>query len=285
MNIDAIIEGIDSLQPVSYVGDKIMKILNDPESPVADLVDIIKYDQSMTANLLRICNSSYFGLHQEVASIKQAVTFLGVEKVACLVMMGNSARNFNRAQQGYDLNEGELWRYSVASALIAQDLAERKNLGNPAMLFTSALIKDIGKVVLHGHVQDAYGNIKKAVQENGRTFLEAEREFLGIDHAELGAMIAEKWNFSPTMVNIIRHHHTPKASASNDPQVAVVYLADAICMMMGIGVGSDGLAYRYHQDIVDQLSFTEIDMQQTIANFQEQLKGVEEMVQFTKGDN
>ena len=71
---------------------------------------------------------------------------MGIEKVACLIMIGNSAGNFNKGHSGYDLNEGELWRYSVASALIAQDLAEKRNLKNISHLFTCALLKDIGKV-------------------------------------------------------------------------------------------------------------------------------------------
>ncbi len=282
--IEKIIEEVDRLRPVSHISNKILEITCNPNSSLTQLVDIIKYDQGITANLLRICNSSYFGLKKKMISIKQAVAYLGIEKVASLVMMGNSADSFKKAQRGYDLNEGELWRYSVSSALMAQDLAEKRGLKNIYLIFTSALLKDIGKVILSTYVRESFEDITKMVQDKGLTFIEAEREVIGIDHAELGATASERWNFSPDMVNIIRNHHDPDKAPANDLSIPIIYLADSICMMIGIGVGSDGLAYKYHQDVVNRLNFTDIDLQKTIAGFWEKLRGVEELVKLSGGD-
>lgn len=276
--IEEIIKEIDRLKPISYIGDKIMDIVSNPDSSLSELVDIVKYDQGMTANLLRTCNSAYFGIAKEIASVKQAVAYLGLNKVASLVMMGNSAENFREAQEGYDLTEGELWRYSVSSALMAQDLAEKRHLNNVSLVFTAALLKDIGKVILNTYVKDSFEAINKKVQDNGLTFLDAEKEVIGIDHAELGARVAEQWNFSPATVDIIRNHHHPDKAPADNLSIPIVYVADCICMMLGKGVGSDGLAYRYYQDVVDRLHFSEIDLQKTIASFSEKLKEIEEMV-------
>lgn len=282
--IEKIIEEVDRLRPVSHINDKILEITSNPNSSLSQLVDVIKYDQGITANLLRICNSSYFGLKKKMISIKQAVAYLGIEKVASLIMMGNSADSFKKAQSGYDLNEGELWRYSVSSALIAQDLAEKRHLKNVYLIFTSALLKDIGKTILNTYVKDSFEDIIKMVQDKGLTFIEAEKEVIGIDHAELGAMASERWNFSPDMVEIIRNHHAPDKAPANDLSIPIVYLADSICMMIGIGVGSDGLAYKYHEDVVNRLNFTDIDFQKTIAGFWEKLRGVEELINLSGGD-
>ena len=281
--IEEIIKEIDRLKPVSYIGDKIMEIISNPDSSLTELVDIVKYDQGMTANLLRICNSAYFGLAKKITSVKQAVAYLGIDKVASLIMMGNSADNFREAQAGYDLTEGELWRYSVSSALMAQNLAEKRNLNNISLIFTSALLKDIGKVILNTYVKDSFEAINKAVQSKGITFIDAEKEVIGIDHAELGARVAEQWNFSPVMVNIIRNHHNPEKALPDDLSIPIVYMADCICMMMGRGVGSDGLAYRYYQDIVDRLHFSDIDIQKTIVGFREKLEDIEELVSISGG--
>ena len=282
--LDRIIAEIDTLTPISSIGDKIMEITCNPNSSLTELVDVIKYDQSITANLLKICNSSYFGLRKKIVSIKQAVTHLGIDKLAGLVIMGNSADNFKKAQRGYDLNEGELWRYSVSSALIAQDLAEKRHLRDIPLIFTAALLKDIGKVILNTYVEDSFKDIAKIMQKKGLAFIEAEREIIGIDHAELGAKVADNWNFNPAMVNIIRNHHYPDKAPPDDLSIPIVYLADCICMMIGIGVGSDGLAYRYYQAIVDRLHFSDIDLQKTIANFREKLKGVEELIKLSGGE-
>ena len=282
--IERIIEEINELRPVSEIGNRVIEITSNPNSSLAELLDVIKYDQGMTANLLRICNSAYFGLKNKIVSIKQAVAYLGLNKVASLVVLGHSADNFKKAQVGYDLNEGELWRYSVSSALIAEDLAETKRLENISLIFTSALLKDIGKVILSAYVKDSFEDINKAVQDRGLTFVDAEKEVIGIDHAELGARVAEKWNFNPAMVDIIRNHHDPDKAPPDDISIPIVYLADSICMMIGIGVGSDGLAYRYHQDIVDRLNFSDIDLQKTIASFWGRIKAVEELISLSKGD-
>jgi putative nucleotidyltransferase with HDIG domain len=284
MDVEKIINDIDTLEPVSHVGNRVMEIISDPDSSVNEVVDVIKYDQAMTANLLKICNSALFGLRREIVSIKQAVAYMGIDKVACLIMVGNHGSNFKNSNQGYDLDEGALWRYSVSSALIAQDLAEKRQLKNVSLLFTSALLKDIGKVVLNTHMRDVFQDIQAKVLNEGLSFIEAEKEVLGIDHAELGGMIAEKWNFSKATVDIIRNHHDPYQSSSDDLSLPIVYLADSICMMIGMGVGADGLAYRYHQDIVDRLNFSDIDLQKTIAEFWEKLKSIEDLVRLSGGN-
>ena len=283
--IDRIIEEIDRLQPVSTIGNRIIETSSNQESSLNDLVDVIRFDQGITANLLKICNSSYFGLKRRMESLKQAVAFLGIEKVAGLVMMGNAAGNFKKAQKGYDLTEGDLWRYSVSSALIAQDLAEKKQFTGIPLIFTSALLKDIGKVILNAYVDDAFEEIMEAVKGDRMTFIEAEREIIGIDHAELGSRVAEKWNFSQEMVDIIKFHHTPEMADPDNVSLRVIYLADSICMMIGIGVGSDGLAYKHDQDILDGLGFSDVDVQMTIAGFWEKLNGVEELVNLSQGVN
>jgi len=284
IDIERIIAGIDTLKPFSKIADRALEISCNPDSSLAELVEVIKYDQGITAGLLKICNASYFGLKKKILSVKQAIAYLGLEKVASMVVMRISAENFKESQKGYDLKEGELWRYSVASALVAQDLAEKKHLENVSFIFTSALLKDIGKVILHTYVKDAYENIMTLVEEKGFAFFEAENEIIGIDHAELGARVAEKWNFDPQTVSIIRNHHNPVDAPQDDLSLPIIYLADSICMMIGLSGGSDGLAYRYHQDIVDLLRFSDVDLQHTIANFWEKIKGVDELVNLSRGE-
>jgi HD-like signal output (HDOD) protein len=198
-------------------------------------------------------------------------------------MVGNHSGNFKNAQQGYDLDDGALWRYSVSSALIAQDLAEKRQVKSISSIFTSALLKDIGKVVLNTYMRDALNDVQTKVQE-GLTFIEAEKAVFGIDHAELGGKVAEKWNFNQATIDIIRLHHNPDLAPADDPALPIIYLADSICMMVGVGVGADGLAYRYHQDIVDRLDFSDIDLQITIAEFWEKLKSIEELVRLSGGN-
>ncbi len=277
-NVKAIINKIERLKPVPQVAHKVMSIAEDPDSSMGDLAEVIRYDPAFTANLLKVANSAYFGRPGKFESIHQTTVFLGMSQVVDIVLLASSAQNLKIAQKGYGLDEGELWKYSVSSALIARDLAEMKNAEGKHLIFTAALIKDIGKVVLNQYVHDSFEKIHALVTEKGYTFREAEEEIIGIDHAELGGMVAESWKFSPKMVEIIKNHHNPQASAISGFESSIVYMADTICMMMGIGGGSDGLAYRFHQEAIDGLDITEKDMQEIIAGFGEKAEQMESLV-------
>lgn len=277
-DVDTIIKGINKLKPIPQVANKVMSIAQNPKSSMGQLAEIITYDQALTANLLKTCNSSYFGLPRKVDSVHQAIVYMGMDQVVDLVLLSGGAENLMRKQNGYDLDEGELWKNSVSSALISRELAEKKGLANNHLLFTAALLKDIGKVVLNQYVADSYNKISFLVSKHGFSFREAEKAAIGIDHAELGGLVADQWGFSPRMGELIRNHHLPDESLSYDEETCIIYLADMLCMMMGIGVGCDGLAYRFRREIVEKLGFTDRDFQEVIAGFGEKLRQVEEMV-------
>ena len=155
----------------------------------------------------------------------------------------------------------------------------KKGVEQKQLIFTAALVKDIGKSVLDRFVADSYSKITKLVDEKGYSFREAEKTVIGIDHAELGGFIAKKWKFSDKMTYIIQNHHMHDESAHGDLETGIVYIADMVCMMLGIGGGSDGLAYRFHRDILKNMEITELDLQEIIAGFGEKMKSVEDLIQ------
>jgi len=277
-DIKSIIKKIDGLKPIPQVASKVMSIAENPESSMNDLSNVIIYDTAVTANLLKMVNSAYFGLPEKFDSVHQAIVYLGMAQVVDLVLLSASGENLRTAQDGYDLEAGELWKNSVFSALIARELAEKKGVKETHLIFTAALLKDVGKVILSQYVKDSFDEINALVTEQNFTFKEAEKQVIGIDHAELGGMVAENWNFSPKLAEIIRHHHRPQESLISEFESSIVYMADTICMMMGIGVGSDGLAYRFHRNVVESLDLTERDFQKIIAGFVEKLKQLETMI-------
>ncbi len=277
-SIEAIIKKIDNIKPIPQVAQKVMAVAKDPLSSASDLADIIQYDSALTANLLKMCNSPFFGLSRKVDSIHQAVAYLGINQVVDMALMDLGSENLKQAQGGYDLRAGELWKHAVVSAFMAKEIANAKDLKDKHLVFTASLLKDIGKVVLSEHVGNYFDHIEKTITEQDITFREGEKQVIGIDHAELGALIAKKWNFSDRMIRIIRNHHLDGGWDEKDMEIAVVYVADTLCMIMGIGVGSDGLAYRFHPKVMEKLDFTDTDIQLMMASFGEKLHEVEALV-------
>ena len=277
-NINAIIQKIDTLTPIPATTNKIMEIAGDPDGALTDLADVLQYDAELTANLLKLCNSTYYGLTVKIDSARQAISMLGLDQVLEMVMIANTGKNLLTSQKSYDLRRGELWKSSVATALVSKSIAENKKNTNKFRVYTASLIKDIGKVVIDMYVGDYLKKIQYLVAKKGYGFDQAEQAVLGIDHAQLGGIVAEKWNFSPKMTFMINNHHLNDASAREDVETCIVYLADTISRMVGIGVGSDGLAYKFYEDIFDNLGVSEADIQHFMAEFQMSLNKAERLL-------
>ncbi|MBF0573060.1 MAG: HDOD domain-containing protein [Desulfamplus sp.] len=276
--IQLLIKDIKNLRPVPAIANQIVDMVDSPSVSMNDIAQIIQYDPAVTASLLRTCNSAYFGLSNPVESVKDAVAILGIDKVVELALLNASAKTLNKSWKGYGLHEGAMWKHAVSSALIAKDIAKKLAHGSSNTIFTAALLKDIGKTVLDKFIQISSDKIQNLIEQDGYSFIEAEKKIIGTDHAEIGAMIAKIWKFSPKMVNIIRHHHAPDGTIDTGIDVAIVYLADCICMMMGVGIGSDGLSYRFHDDIIRELSITPNDIAKIIADFTINMQKVEALL-------
>jgi putative nucleotidyltransferase with HDIG domain len=278
-SLETLIESCHQLPPFPAVFNRALTLMNSPHVSLQEIVDTIQYDQSITANVLKICNSAHFGLRQPVGSLQEAVMFLGFSQLLEILLSGVTGSMMGRAVSGYDLEAGELWKHSVSSALLSQIIARRINREPSPLIFTAALIHDIGKVMLNSYVADQYQYIKERVQTQGISFLEAEKEVLGIDHAELSAMIIEQWNFPREIIRAIRYHHTPLSATSDQEYVFQIYLCDLVAILTGIGGGVDGLSYSGFKEIMVHYNLNEKDIERFIAQLGDQINKVEAMIQ------
>ncbi|MCP4719784.1 MAG: HDOD domain-containing protein [Desulfobacteraceae bacterium] len=276
--LQKLMKEIKNLKPIPAVANQLLTVVDNPDSSMEDIANVIQYDPVITADVLKTCNSAFFGLKNPAESIKDAVNMLGTDQVIELVLLKSGAKALSGSQKGYGLEGGDMWRYSVSSAVIAKQVAVKLSLNNKNTIFTSALLKDIGKLILDNHVSYASQQICDLVENKDFSFREAEKKILGIDHAELGAMIAKMWKFSPRMIKMIRHHHLPEESMIKDKEIAVVYLADCICMMVGAGVGLDGLSYRFKKQAMKELGVSADDLAMIIAEFGINIQEVEELL-------
>jgi putative nucleotidyltransferase with HDIG domain len=278
-NIDDIINGIDTLKPIPPVAAQIMVLAEDENSSMSEIADLIVHDPSITASLLKICNSAYFGLQRQIESVRDAITLLGLDQILELVLLNGTAENFKDEPDGYGLGEGELWHHAVLSAHVARVLAENSGCAsNKHLIFTAALLKDIGKIIMGRYVAFSYEKINILVHSKGYSFNEAEKEIIGMNHEELGARIGEKWRFGDKLIYMIRNHHMADETCRSDPETALVYLADIVCMMTGFGTSLDGLAYRFYGEVLERMNLTEKDLQNIIFDTGEQRQKIEKLL-------
>jgi putative nucleotidyltransferase with HDIG domain len=278
-NLNGIVEQINLLEPIPAIASQIMTKSEDPDSSLAEIADLIVNDPALTANLLKICNSAYFALPRKVESVKEAVAWLGLDQIVEIVLTNSVSNNFNKGLEGYGLGEGELWRHAVTSAHVAKSLAHRYGAAqNKHLIYTAALLKDIGKLILGRFVAFSFEKINILVHSQGYSFNDAEKNVIGMNHEELGAMVGEKWSFSEKLIYIMRHHHLTDESARQDLETTLIYLADIICMMMGICSGTDGLSYRFYSDVLRRINVSEKDLQGIIAETSENQKKIEHLL-------
>lgn len=230
-----VLKSIDQLPPLPEVSRKILQLVNDPDSSASDIVTVVRHDQSITANVLRLCNSAYFGLKRRVDSLVQAVVLIGQNQLAELVMISSCIHLFRNEHKGYNMKKGELWRHAIACALLSQIILKKMGSAPDHGLYTAALLHDIGKVILDNHMKDNYQQVIGRIQEANVPFHVAEQETLGIDHAEVGAQIMEVWNLPDNIVRGIRMHHRPEARFGSKDFGAIIHLCDLLSLHKGIG--------------------------------------------------
>lgn len=233
---------IEHIPPFPKVAQRVMDLLADPNTTATQLAEVIQFDAAITANVLKICNAAYFGLPRKVSSLDEGLVVIGQDVLKDIIITSSSAKFFKgKVGGGYDLGEGELWKHSVACGIMAKLLVSTVPGIDGSSVFTAALLHDIGKRFLSTFIADDFARIVNLVQHEQLTFEAAEHEVVGIDHAKLGGIILQKWGFPEEMKDAVENHHEPDALGRDD-LTALVALANAIVLSMGIGVGANGLA-------------------------------------------
>ncbi len=266
VSIEEIVAKVDELPSLPHVVVQVMKLTEDPDSTAFDINEVINQDQNMTAQVLRMANSIYYGYSRRIATVTDAIVLIGFNAVRSIVMAASVSKFLKQELSGYVMGEGELWRHSQCAAVFARMLAKKKKFRSVELAYTATLLHDIGKLVLNSYVGESYQEVLTVVNEEKVPFNEAEENIFGFNHAAVGGRVAEKWNLPEDLVDAISFHHHPEESLKNPELTAIVHLADAMTLQMGMGLGIDGLMYPFSRESMDLLDITEQDLEEIMAD-------------------
>lgn len=274
-----ILARIETIPPLPTASAEVIRLVRDPDAPTARLARTIEYDPSLTANVLRLANCAYFGFPRTVSTIRDAIFRLGTNRIFQLVVSATIGKMAQQPIRGYDLSSGNLWDHLIGTAIASTKLAEAVRIETPDHTFTAALMHDVGKIVLGTFVEvNAPAIVGLALQE--RLSLEqAEEKVLGINHAEVGALLLERWNLPEYLVEVVRWHHQPQESSGDPVVVNLVHVADVVCMMAGVGAGIDALGYRPSSHAMSQLGLSTSILDSVIYEILNELLGVRKLLQ------
>jgi putative nucleotidyltransferase with HDIG domain len=226
---------VKSFPAMPTTATKLLTLLDDPEVSFHQVEDIIiiKYDPGLTANILKLTNSAYFGIPLKVSSVKQAMTLLGWKRLLQLVMTLCMSTLMNKPVPGYDLPQGELWRHSIAVSIAAENIVKALKIPDADEVFTAALLHDVGKLILGV----------------------AEHIILGTNHAEVGAHILKQWSFPEDLVNAVGWHHNPESCENLCVLSDIVHIANSLGQMIGAGRGRDDFSSELSLPVLTKLGF------------------------------
>lgn len=250
---DEILSKVRTVPSLPAAALEAARIVQNPNLKFEELAEAIEFDPGLTADVLRLANSSYFGGMGRITSVRNAVIRMGTNAVFQMVAASAIGPLARKPVEGYDLMSGALWEHSVATAITTGELAKELKINAPDYTFTAGLLHDIGKIVLGTFIKVDSSPILDMAFKQRVSFDVAEREVLGIDHAEVGAVLLESWNLPKDIVSVVRWHHQPQNIHGEQIVGDLVHVADAFCMLEGLGIGNDGLNYRPSQQVIDRL--------------------------------
>lgn len=271
---DTLLARVRSVPALPASAIEIMRVAHDPAAPIDAIVRVVERDVGLASNLLRLANSAYFSGRGAIASVREAVVRLGTKRVAQLVLTTAVAPVIRRPIRGYDMPASGLLRHSVAVAVASEELARAVHIEAPHYTYTAGLLHDVGKIVMGTFLEIEAKPIQDVAYGENVSFDEAESKVLGIDHAELGAVILEWWGLPVEVVSAVRWHHNPAGFEEPDKRVVdLVHLADHLARFCGTASGADGMNYSVSPDTIQRVSTTveaiEGVVEKVLVNLQE----------------
>lgn len=250
--LNEILSKVKSFPTMPGAGAKMLSLLEEPDTTLTEIEDTLRYDPGLTANVLKLANSAYFGIPSQIGSLKQAVILLGLNRLIQIVVATCVSAVMDRSVPGYDLPPGDLWRHSIAVSIAAEALVKDKKLADGQDVFTPALLHDVGKLVLGTFVKEELEAIE-SIAAKGVPFVIAENMILGTDHAEIGAQILAQWNLPSNVINAVRWHHDPDSPKATDTEMDVVYLSNLLCQTDDSSGQAEAQSIELSPAVIDRL--------------------------------
>ncbi len=268
---------LKDLPTLPQVVAKVMQVVGNPMATAADLNEVISMDQALTAKVLRLANSAYYGFPKEITNITQAVVILGFNTIRNLALSVSVHRLLFEGRERGRFSHRDFWKHSVATAVLAKILAKKVGFKSEENAFTAGLLHDIGKNFFDQHSHEEFNQALQASRQTGRPLWMEEREILSLDHGQVGRWMAEKWNLPADLTAAIALHHQPNLEDAHGVLVAIVHAANEISREQGLGSSGDESPVEVRSEVLQFLKLGDREMKE----IQEELgKGMKEAENF-----
>jgi HD-like signal output (HDOD) protein len=239
VDLKRLIARVEDLPTLPRTVLRITEMVNDPRASARDLARIITDDQVLTARLLKLVNSSFYGFPQRVSTVTGAIVLVGFDAIRNLLLTTSVFDLFPSRTPRDRRHQEALWDHSLGCAIGAKTIGGVLRHEKLEELFVAGLLHDIGKIVEMALLPDAFARILTKIAQERVLISAAEQEILGCTHADIGRLLGQRWNLPARLISVIEHHHSPAGAGAWTVEASVVHLADILARALGLGSGGD----------------------------------------------
>ena len=244
------LEKIEDLPTLLTIALEVEKLINDPKTSVEQIEYLIKNDPTLTAKVLKVANSATYSGTKRILSLNQAISRLGFEEINKITLAITFLNTFKPKNLDYE----KFWIHSIMTSNIAKKLNQFSNDDNIDSTFTGGILHDIGVLILDQYFSDIYKKVFEIATTKNIELFVIEQNVLGITHAEVGAILLQKWKIPLQITDIILNHHSPRNSKTVPRDTKLVYLANFIANNRGYNNGTGFFPENFYDEIWTELN-------------------------------
>lgn len=264
------IENVTALPTIPKVLNKLLAVIENPRVSLNEISNFIAGDPALTTKVLRMVNSPVYGFPGRISSVNQAVILLGLTVVKGLLLGVSVFDLMQKTMTG-------LWEHSIGCAIFSRIIAIKKGHRDPDELSVDGLLHDIGKVFLVLQFPDEYQQALAESRRDSLTIYSSEKNRFNTTHSSVGSLMARKWRFPASLIDVIEYHHKPQLTKNTPLESSIVHLADILVRSRGYGFPGDDFVMPVEQAAWDVLGFDEADLAEIFKEAEESLGMTEDL--------
>jgi putative nucleotidyltransferase with HDIG domain len=280
-------QAIDGMPSISPVFNKLKAMAQDMNTGAGEMVKVIMTDPVLSAKVIKLVNSAFYGLKSPINSLAEAVLFLGVNTVKNLAMSTAVMEKIllDKKEKDISIDPREFWRHCLGTAVATRMLAKVKGVAMADLeaYFLGGLLHDLGKVVFIQAAPKIYQKALDDTKEKSQILFEAEMFRFGCSHTHVGALLARKWRLEPHMIETIERHHDPTAIASDNQILRLVMLANNLCKQSKLGEAGDTLTESWLEDLTGKLALDPVSIEPVMQQLPTELQKAAEFLGIVQG--
>lgn len=274
-----VIQNIKKLPTLPIIFEKILETIDDPKSSASILQETIKNDQSITAKILNMANSAYYGYSKRVSELSRAIVILGFDMVKNIALSVSVLSMFPEKNGNNLFDKEKFWLHSIGCGYLGKIVAEYSHFYEPDKAFIACLLHDVGKIVLDCYFEDEYKKVLNYSMKENVDICVAEEKVIDCNHSEIGFLLGEKWNFPEELLCAIRYHHQPQLAPHRHSQLTyLTYLTNLICQEAEIGTGGSFPPIHIDEKAMANLNLSESHLKKIKTEIQDMREKLEMLI-------